>query len=58
MSEYVIETENLTKKYKNQIVVDRLNLHVQKGKFEDFGKTAWKASERYGRKCTFHHEFR
>lgn len=32
MSEYVIETENLTKKYKNQIVVDRLNLHVQKGK--------------------------
>ena len=25
MSEYVIETENLTKKYKNQIVVDRLN---------------------------------
>ncbi len=32
MSEYVIETENLTKKYKNQIVVDRLSLHVQKGK--------------------------
>lgn len=32
MNEYVIETENLTKKYKNQIAVDRLNLHVQKGK--------------------------
>lgn len=28
---YVIETENLTKKYKNQIAVDRLNLHVPRG---------------------------
>lgn len=32
MNEYVIETKDLTKKYKNKIVVDRLNLHVQKGK--------------------------
>lgn len=32
MNEYVIETRDLTKKYKNKIVVDRLNLHVQKGK--------------------------
>ncbi|MCQ2965086.1 MAG: ATP-binding cassette domain-containing protein, partial [archaeon] len=29
---YVIETKNLTKKYKNQIVVDSINLNVEKGK--------------------------
>ncbi len=32
MSEYVIETKNLTKKYKQQMSVDSLNLHVPKGK--------------------------
>lgn len=31
MNDYVIETEDLTKKYKNQTAVDRLNLHVPKG---------------------------
>lgn len=32
MNKYVIETESLTKKYNAQIAVDRLNLHVPKGK--------------------------
>ncbi|MDE6232057.1 MAG: ATP-binding cassette domain-containing protein, partial [Lachnospiraceae bacterium] len=32
MNKYVIETEGLTKKYNTQIAVDRLNLHVPKGK--------------------------
>ncbi len=32
MDKYVIETENLTKKYHNQTAVDRINLHVPKGK--------------------------
>lgn len=31
MNKYVIETVDLTKKYKNQIAVDSLNLHVPKG---------------------------
>lgn len=31
-NEFVIETEDLTKKYGSQIAVDRLNLHVPKGK--------------------------
>lgn len=30
--EYVIETENLTKQYGTTIVVDKVNLHVSKGK--------------------------
>lgn len=30
--EYVIETENLTKQYGTTIVVDKVNLHVPKGK--------------------------
>lgn len=32
MNQYVIETVNLTKKYKTQIAVDRINIHVPKGK--------------------------
>ncbi len=32
MSDYVIETDHLTKKYNSQISVDSLNLHVPKGK--------------------------
>lgn len=32
MKEYVIKTEDLTKKYNSKAVVDRLNLHVPKGK--------------------------
>lgn len=32
MNKYVIETEGLTKKYNAQIAVDRLSLHVPKGK--------------------------
>lgn len=32
MSDYIIETNNLTKKYGQQISVDCLNLHVPKGK--------------------------
>lgn len=31
MNEYVIETEDLTKKYNSQTAVDKLNLHVPKG---------------------------
>ena len=29
--EYIIKTENLTKRYGNQIVADRVNLEVKKG---------------------------
>jgi len=32
MDNYVIKTENLTKKYHGQIAVDNINLHVPKGK--------------------------
>ena len=32
MTEYVIETENLTKKYKNKTVVNNINMKVEKGK--------------------------
>ncbi len=32
MSNYVIETKNLTKKYKNQIVLDSVSIKVEKGK--------------------------
>lgn len=32
MSDYVIETNNLTKKYQQQISVDSINLHIPKGK--------------------------
>lgn len=32
MDEYVIETKNLTKKFKNQIAVDSVNMKVEKGK--------------------------
>ena len=32
MNEYVIRTENLTKEYGGQAAVDRINLHVPKGK--------------------------
>ncbi len=32
MDEYVIRTENLTKEYQGRIAVDRINLHVPKGK--------------------------
>ncbi len=32
MSDYVIETDHLTKKYNSQVSVDSLNLHVPKGK--------------------------
>ena len=39
MSNYVIETKNLTKKYKNQIVLDSVNIKVEKGKiYELLGK--------------------
>lgn len=36
MSSYVIETNNLTKKYKNQTVVDKLNMKVQQGEIYGF----------------------
>ena len=32
MVEYVIETENLSKIYSNNRVVDSINMHVEKGK--------------------------
>lgn len=32
MTEYVIETENLTKKYKDKMVVNNINMKVEKGK--------------------------
>ena len=32
MTEYVIETENLTKKYKNKTVVNNINMKIEKGK--------------------------
>ena len=32
MSDFVIETENLTKKYKEQFCVEQLCLHVPRGK--------------------------
>ena len=32
MTEYVIETENLTKKYKDKTVVNNVNMKVEKGK--------------------------
>ncbi len=32
MTEYVIETKNLTKKYKDKTVVDNINMNVEKGK--------------------------
>ena len=32
MSDYVIETKNLSKKYSNNLVVDSVNIHVEKGK--------------------------
>ena len=31
MSNYIIETKNLTKKYKNQKVLDSVNIKVEKG---------------------------
>lgn len=31
--DYIIETENLTKRYGTATVVDKVNLHVPKGKF-------------------------
>lgn len=31
MSEYMIETHNLTKRYGNQVSVSNLNIHVKKG---------------------------
>ena len=31
MSEYIIRTNNLSKKYKNQLAVDGVNLHLEKG---------------------------
>lgn len=31
MSEYIIRTNNLSKKYKNQLAVDGVNLHLKKG---------------------------
>ena len=32
MSEYIIETHNLTKRYGNQVSVSNLNIHVKKGR--------------------------
>ncbi|WP_407379267.1 ABC transporter ATP-binding protein [Methanobrevibacter sp.] len=32
MSDYVIETSNLSKKYSNDLVVNSINMHVEKGK--------------------------
>ena len=32
MKEYIIETNNLTKKFGEQVSVDSLNIHVQRGK--------------------------
>lgn len=36
MNEYVIQTEELTKEYNGRVVVDRLNLHVPRGKIYAF----------------------
>ncbi|SFJ59414.1 ABC transporter ATP-binding protein [Thermoflavimicrobium dichotomicum] len=36
MSEFVIETSNLTKKYKNHVVVNQLNMRVRKGEIYGF----------------------
>ena len=32
MSEYIIETHNLTKRYGNQVSVSNLNIHVKQGR--------------------------
>lgn len=32
MSDYVIETNNLSKKYSKNLVVNSVNMHVEKGK--------------------------
>ena len=32
MVDYVIETNNLSKKYSNDLVVNSINMHVEKGK--------------------------
>ena len=32
MSDYIIETHDLTKRYGNQISVSHLNIHVKKGR--------------------------
>lgn len=32
MSDYIIETHNLTKEYGNQVSVSKLNIHVRKGR--------------------------
>ena len=34
--DYIIETENLTKRYGTATVVDKVNLHVPKGKIYGF----------------------
>ncbi len=36
MEEYVIETSNLTKKFSNKIVVDKVSMHVRKGDIYGF----------------------
>ena len=35
---YVMETQNLSKKYQNVTVVDHVNLHIPKGKQENLKK--------------------
>ncbi len=65
MNEYVIRTENLTKEYGGQAAVDRINLHVPKGKIYallgrngagepgNFGTAVRAAPQRHHRTCPF-----